>query len=158
METNDINNDKVKVYELGYLLVPSIAEEKVTGEVETIKSALEKYQASIISEDFPKLQPLAYQMLKVVGSNRNKYDNGYFGWIKFEVVSGSVPLLKADLDKNASILRFMIIHTVRENTMVTQKMVFKPVGEADKEKTDEEPLATVSEEELDKTIENLVVE
>lgn len=151
----------MKVYELGYLLVPSLAEEKVAGEVETIKSTLEKYKASIISEDFPKLQPLAYEMVKVIGSNRSKYDQGYFGWIKFEVMGSSLPTLKVDLDKNNSILRLMIINTVRENTLMSQKVAFtKPeleTPEGDKPKGDvEQPI--VSEEELDKTIENLVVE
>jgi ribosomal protein S6 len=156
MEKNDMNNDKMKVYELGYLLVPSIAEEHVAGEVEAIKAVLSKVEASIITEDSPKLRPLAYEMTKVIGSKRDKYDTGYFGWIKFEVAGSVAPLIKTQLDKNPHILRFMVINTVRENTFIGQKVIFK--DEVAKETTGAEEEPKVSEEELDKTIENLVVE
>ncbi len=158
MEKNDT---RIKIYELGYLFVPSIAEENVAAEVQAVKSIIEKYEGNIITEDFPKLRPLAYAMSKVVGAERSKFDKGYFGWIKFEISSGSVPQIKTELDKNNIILRFMIIETIRENTMVTQKMIFKPVGEGEKAKKPEsgdEIPAKLSEEEIDKTIENLVVE
>jgi ribosomal protein S6 len=64
METNDLQEKKSKVYELGYLLAPSIAEEQVAGEVQNIKSVLDKFEAITITEDFPKLRPLAYMMAK----------------------------------------------------------------------------------------------
>ena len=158
MDTNNTNEGKVKVYELGYLLVPTIAEENVAGEAQTIKNSIESKGATFITEDSPKLRPLAYEMTKSLGSQRAKYDKGYFGWIKFEMEPKSAPELKVVLDKNAMILRSMLIETVRENTLIGQKMVYRPapgVG-ADKAKIGEEP--KVSEEELDKTIENLVVE
>ncbi len=145
-----MNKENQKIYELGYLLVPSIAEENVAKEVETIKSILAKYEAEVITEDFPKLRPLAYAMVKATGSERHKFDKAYFGWVKFEVEGDTAPQIKNELDKNTSVLRFMIVKTVRENTMVSQKVVFKP------EEGEEQP--KVSEEELDKTIENLVVE
>ncbi len=151
-------DNKMKIYEIGYLLVPIIAEENVAAEVENIKSLLAKHEGAQITEDFPKLRPLAYNMVKAIGPERSKYDKAYFGWIKFEMMAGNVPLLKTDLDKNDHILRFMLIATVRENTMMTQKLVFRPAGEGEVAKEEGVEPAKVSEEELDKTIENLVVE
>jgi len=149
-------NGKKTVYELGYLLVPTIAEEQVAGEVETIKAVIEKHEGSFITEDFPKLRPLAYEMAKATNGERKRFDTGYFGWIKFETSPSLVPQIKSDLDRNAHILRFMIINTVRENTLVGQKMAFKASDAEKKEvKADEKPM---TEEELDKSIDNLVVE
>ncbi len=156
MEKNDAQQEKQgKIYELGYLLVPSIAEENVAAEVQNIKSVLESHGAAFITEDFPKLNTLAYSMPKMVGGQRSKFDKGYFGWIKFETEAEQVPVIKTELDKIEHILRFMIINTVRENTLVSQKMAFKSPNEAEKKSEDAAP---VSEAELDKTIENLVVE
>ncbi len=160
MEKTETQHEKQsKVYELGYLLVPSIAEENVASEVQAIKSVLENHEAVFITEDFPKLNSLAYTMPKIVAGQRNKFDKGYFGWIKFETSAVQVPLIKAELDKNEHILRFMIINTVRESTLISQKMTFKSPTDADKAKKPEEGIASpVVEAELDKTIDNLVVE
>ncbi|MBX4198155.1 30S ribosomal protein S6 [Candidatus Parcubacteria bacterium] len=161
MEKTEVQNDsKMKIYELGYLLVSTIAEENVAAEVGIIKALLEKHGAEFISEDFPKIRPLAFTMLKSIGSQRNRHDKGYFGWIKFETATSAMPLIKAELAKNDHILRSLIIETVRENTMVTQKMIFKPSADAPVKKEGDvegEVKAPISEEELDKTIENLVV-
>jgi ribosomal protein S6 len=163
MEKKENNDVRTKVYELGYILVPTIAEEQVAGEVEPIKALIEKHGGSFISDDFPKFRPLAYTMIKAIGSQKHRHDKGYFGWIKFEIDSAETPKIKAVLDKNDSILRFMIIETVRENTMMTQKMIFKPTPDAAKDTPAEgaaeegEAKEPVSEEELDKTIDNLVV-
>jgi ribosomal protein S6 len=158
MEKNETQQEsKSKIYELGYLLVPTIAEENVAAEVQTIKSVLEKHDAIFITEDFPKLNTLAYTMAKTVGSQKDKYDKGYFGWVKFETSAPQIPFIKAELDKNEHILRFMTINTVRENTLISPKMNFKSQLDGEKDKKPEEGIP-VSEAELDKTIENLVVE
>jgi ribosomal protein S6 len=151
--------ERVKVYEIGYLLIPTIAEEQLAGEVQTIKSLIEKHEGVFITEDFPKLRPLAYQMKKTTGGTNAKYNQAYFGWVKFEVNANAVPLITKDIDRNTSILRYMIINTVRENTMYTQKAAYKPseAGTGDAV-APEEAKEKMSEEEIDKTIENLVVE
>lgn len=160
MEKNDSNRDtKPKVYEIGYLLLPTIAEEQVASEVQTIKAAIERVQGEFITEDFPKLRPLAYTMAKAVSGQRSKSDKAYFGWIKFETTSSHIPDIKSELDKNPNILRFIIINTVRENTLVAQKLTFKSPGDVgDKPKAADGSEPKISQEELDKTIDNLVVE
>ncbi|MCC2631058.1 MAG: Ribosomal protein [Candidatus Paceibacter sp.] len=153
-----MNNDKrVKVYEVGYLLLPTIPEEHLATEVQNIKSVIEKHEGAFITEDFPKLRPLAYEMRKSSAGQSHKFDKAYFGWIKFEVNGSSVPALTKELEKNQNILRFMVINTIRENTMYTQKTIFRPTEGAVVEETGE-PKEKMSEEEIDKTIENLVVE
>jgi ribosomal protein S6 len=158
MEKTENNDVQTKIYELGYILVPTIAEEQVASEVEPIKSLIEKHGGAFISDEFPKLRQLAYTMVKAIGSQKHRHDKGYFGWIKFEIASSETSVLKAAFDKNDHMLRFMIIETVRENTMVTQKVMFKPTDAPKAEgETEGEPKEPVSEEELDKTIDNLVV-
>ncbi len=159
MEKTENNDIQTKIYEFGYILVPTLAEEQITGEVEPIKALIEKHGGVFISDEFPKLRPLAYTMIKAIGSQKHRHDNGYFGWIKFEMSASEIPALKTTFDKNDHILRSMIIETVRENTMVTQKVIFKPTTDAPKAEgeTEGEPKEPVSEEELDKTIDNLVV-
>src|SRR3954466_12579344 len=158
METTETNKDKgTKVYEVGYLLIPTIPEEQLATEVESIKSLIEKHDGVFITEDFPKLRPLAYQMKKTTGGSNSKYNQAYFGWIKFEVISGALQVITKDIEKNPHILRYMIINTVRENTMYTQKAAFRPGTDALTGDKLEDPKEKMSEEDIDKTIENLVV-
>ncbi len=157
MEKTETNKDvRINVYELGYLLVSTIADENVAAEVHTLKGMIEKHNGTFISEDFPKLQPLAYTMIKAIGSKRHRHDKGYFGWLKYEIPTEAIVEIKQTLDKNENILRYLLIETVRENTMVTQKIVFKPSADAPKVEGEEGIKEPVSEEELDKTIDNLV--
>mgnify|MGYP006196396777 CR=1 FL=1 len=113
---------ELKIYELGYLLVPSIAEEAVEGEVSAIKDVLAKHGASFISEEAPTHIDLAYTIIKSVSNKNHRYDSAYFGWIKFETTPESMERIKKDIDANISIIRSLLIKTVRENTVLTKRV------------------------------------
>ena len=158
METKETNDGKrLKVYEIGYLLLPTIPEEHLSVEVAKIKSVIESHEGVFITEDFPKLRTLAYTMRKVQGAQNLKFDKAYFGWVKFETPQSVVSAIQIELDKNPNILRHMTINTIRENTMYVQKPMFRTAGVVG-EVAKTEDKAKMSEEEIDKTIENLVVQ
>jgi ribosomal protein S6 len=150
----------MQVYELGFHIVPTIAEEKVANVFGDIKSLLEKNGAVFISEEYPKMRPLAYTMLKNEAGKNEKFNFAYFGWVKYELPKEATAEVKEKLEKNKEILRFLVIKTVRENTLYGHK-----IGKKEGEKTETpvvgvipEEVIMASEEEIDKTIEELVVE
>ncbi len=154
-----------RIYELGFHIVPSIAEEKLPAEVAALKDLLEKHGALFISEEFPKLRPLSYVMTKVIGAKHLKFDTAYFGWIKFEMEPSSVNALKKLLERNDNMIRFIFAKTVRENTMSVLKPPMhrssevKPIPGLGKDANKEAPVKSpMSDAELDKTIDALVVE
>ncbi|MDO8590639.1 MAG: 30S ribosomal protein S6, partial [bacterium] len=122
-----------RIYELGFHIISSIPEEKLTAEVTAIKDVLEENGAIFIAEDFPKLKHLSYVMTKTVGPKHFKFDTAYFGWVKFEMNPEPLDKVKKLLDRNDNILRFILIKTVRESTLaVVKPPVYrsesKPVG------------------------------
>ncbi len=122
---NTVERPDNKVYEVGYLLLSSIPEEKVAAEVTQIKDILAKHSATIISEGEPKLQTLSYTMVKKIGTVNRRFNQAYFGWVKFEGAADQiVALTKAVLD-NPAVLRSIVINTVRENTMVSEMLNLK---------------------------------
>jgi len=152
----------VQVYELGYHIVSTVAEENVPKEVETLKAIVLKDGGSLVSEGEPKLINLAYSMTKSVADAKKKFNTAYFGWIKFETKSELMPMIKKAVDQNPHVLRYLLIKTVRENTLYTPKLNVKAPAkeEAPKAKKSiktEEKKAT-SIEDLDKTIDELVAE
>lgn len=155
--------EKMQVYEVGYLIVPSIPEEKVADEVSIIHSQIEKNGGEIIAEDFPKLRDLTYSMLQVVESKRSNYDSAYFGWVKFEIPVSAIATIEAQLKQTKSVLRHLIMKTVRENTMFSERVpnVEKMSADLSPEEVVSKPVVeekkVVIEEDIDKSIDALVI-
>lgn len=152
-----------RVYELGYHIVSSIPEEKLAAEVTSIKDVLEGSGAVFIAEDFPKPKHLAYTMLKIVGAKHLKFDTAYFGWLKFEISPEALEAVKKTLERSDTILRFLLVKTVRESTLFVPKAPSyrsaepKPIPGLDVKK-DAPVKSPISDAELDKTIDALVAE
>ncbi len=156
--TKESSKDAMKVYEVGFHIAPFVGEENVPHEVSLVKNVLDSVGAEIISEDFPRLKVLVYPISKVIKGDKKICSEAYFGWIKFEVSSDKIESVKADIEKIESIIRFLVIATVRENTLYASKILkekgeVKEKKEGDKKEVKEE----VNEAELDKSIEDLVV-
>lgn len=155
---------KMQVYEVGYLIVPSIPEEKVADEVSAIHGHIEKNGGTIIAEDFPKLRDLSYSMLQVVESKRSNYDSAYFGWVKFEMPVLGLAVLEEQLKQSKGVLRHLTMKTVRENTMFSERMPNIEKMSVDLSPKDEEAGKPVVEEkkvaleeDIDKSIDALVI-
>ena len=73
-EARDTNS---KVYELGYLLVPSIKEEDVPVSYGNLKELVASFGGEVVSDEMPKMIPLAYAMQKVVSNVRSKFNTAY---------------------------------------------------------------------------------
>jgi len=150
------------VYEVGFHVVPTVSPENLPKEYDAVKAALEKNGATIISEEFPKLRNLAYTMIKAIGSARHRIDTAYFGWIKFEGPRESVAEIDKAMKADEKILRHLIIKTVRENTIYGPKILAEERKDArneevKEEKKDAKEAGPVNQEELDKSIDKLVV-
>ncbi len=159
---NDMHDDRLSVYEIGYLIVSSVPEEKVSGEVEAIKKMIADAGSTVITEEAPYAQDLAYTMRKkMVSGGYEKYDAAYFGWIKFEVGSDKIEALKNSIEAHPSVLRMLLITTVKENTYLSKRApaiasTMKVGEEASEEIKDATPV--VSPEEIDKSIDAMVKE
>jgi ribosomal protein S6 len=155
---------ETQIYELGYHIIPSVGEKHIADEAGKIKSSIEKAGGVLIAEESPKTIHLAYSMIKKVSGKNEKYSSAYFGWIKFEIKTDGISRVKAALDDNGKILRFLIIKTVRESTRapksalspITEVAAPRKIAKAPPKKI--EKSVPISEEELDRTIEELLVE
>jgi len=152
-------NDSL-IYEIGYHLLPNIDEPEIPIQSLKVKSIIEESGGVIISEGMPKMTILSYEISKSIDSKKYKFNKAYFGWVKFELDSSKISDIKSKIENLASILRFLIVKTVREDTMHTPKIpMFKKESSVKEEKTEEHaerPKAT--EAEIDKSIEELVIE
>lgn len=152
-----------RIYEIGYLIVPSVAEENLEKVVGDIRASIEKAGGSFIAEGAPSLMRLAYEMTAREGDKTHDYDRGYFGWLKFEATPESAVVLGDALKTNMSVLRHIIFRTVREDTRAKMKAptlreVKTPHTARTSPRREEEVAAPISEVDLDKALENLTTE
>lgn len=159
-EINKEKGDNVTVYEVSYILLPSLALEQVPAKASGLKGVLTSAGGAVISDEDPILIDLAYPMTKVVGVERHKATSGYFGWVKFELPTEGMEAVKKAFDGDAQIIRYLIIKTVKENTLLNGKM---SIQKEERVRKDDE-LADVPEEakesspeEVDKSIDELVI-
>jgi len=154
------------VYEIGYLLVPSVPEDQAATEGQKIGEIAEKAGASIVSQEGPRRRHLAYSIRrKTLAGAYDAFDEAYFGWVKFEVGTGEIEAVKKAVAALPAVLRFLLITTVRENTYLGKSATLSPYqGAANREEAPagvgplSEAVPAASVEDMDKSIDAMVKE
>lgn len=75
-------------------------------------------------------------MSKTIKAEKMHYTNAYFGWVKFTLDPEKLELIEKDIKAFDPMLRYIIVKTVTENTMVTEGI--KAIGADREESKDEE--------------------
>lgn len=114
--TNTEDHNEAQVYEIGYLVLPSVPEEGVQKVVTSITNIIEKAGGKTLDGEEPALEDLAYAMSKVIGARKYVVNQAWIGWMKFEAEPSQVEEIKAGIEKIEEILRHLLIKAPRETT------------------------------------------
>lgn len=156
MTIDDIGADP-KIYEVGFHILPTSTEDGLAAQVAAIREAISSVNGTIIADGAVKKMDLAYPMTKVAHNKRTTFNSSYFGWFKFEVEPKGAKEIQAVLKASDNVIRFLLVKTVREDTMAPRKLFAKKKEED--EATSEVVVApVVSEEEIDASIDKLILE
>jgi small subunit ribosomal protein S6 len=112
---------KNKVYEISYILVPSLSETAATEKIAQIKESIASYGASFISEENPYMRDLAYEMLRVIKNVNQRFTTGYFGWVKFNIDADKVKEIEHKLKLDEDIIRFLLVKADPAINIFTKK-------------------------------------
>ncbi len=153
----------LRIYEVGYHVIPTVKETEVEKVVGDIRAVIEKAGGTFIAEGSPVLTRLAYPMDTLEGEKHVEHDRAYFGWIKFEAAVAVAHILDMALKNNTNLLRYMIFQTVREDTRAKMKApTLREVKRTDVIKAAphrvEESAAPLSEAELEKALQDITTE
>jgi ribosomal protein S6 len=162
---DDIHEDRLSVYEIGYLIADSVPEEKVPAEAEAVKAVITGAGATVIAEGAPHRERLAYTIRrKTLGGSYDKHDSAHFGWIKFEVGSDKIEAVKKAIEIIPSVIRMLLVSTVAENTYLGKRATAVAAAFGTKRAAPAAPAeekkeaAPASIEEMDKSIDEMVKE
>ncbi len=178
---NHNEHTEPRIYELGYHLVPTLGAEQIPKVSGAVRGMIERISEDIIAEELPVFIDLAYQVIKTINHKNKRFDDAYFGFIKFEASPEDIAKLEDELKKDENVLRYLVVKAFRENTFVSKKfpssnpknrdeavvyaeVATKPVIAVSKPKvangaedTAVEAAVGTSDEELDRAIEKLVI-
>jgi ribosomal protein S6 len=145
-------SENAKLYELGFHILPTVTEDKVTDVYNDVTGIINKYGGSIVKTGEPKAIKLAYTITKKVKGQNERFNSAYFAWIKFDSNSEEIEKIKAEIDSNEDLLRYLIIKTVDDDEKSTIKLVEEEneeeegIEEAEKKDMDSEVVVDTSEE------------
>lgn len=148
-------SEETRTYELSYLITPTTPEIEVETVVSALKSEVEKAEGAVIAEGNPDFIDLAYTIEKNVASKKMKWNQGYFGWIKFTAEPEAMAVLKKVYDANLMVMRYMLIKTDAENLVSFKKpkvdarrfdlVIDEEINAIDEEVNEEVPVLEVHE-------------
>lgn len=138
-----------KVYELGSHIISSLSEEEVDKVYAGLKDLITNAGGSIVAEEAPQLMDLAYVMVKHAHGKNIRHATAHFSWIKFEIDPSQVPAIHEAVSTNEHVLRFIIVKTVKENTLHGHKFPHEVKEEkgGKRDNRREKPAAPVEEAE-----------
>lgn len=151
-----MENDTTKrLYEVGYLIIPLIPEDKVADEVNVLRSHIEGAGGVIVADVAPAMRKLAYEIKqRGVASKRLRFDDAYFGSLRFNSSAEQVLAINESFDKNDKVLRYIIIKPINDTPRVIRTGV---PSKAKGETVGKEAKPAMSDQDLDKEIDQLLV-
>ena len=121
MRSKEVDQGELSVYEIGYLILPSIPEDKLSLVTDAIRKVITKEGGIEIDAEEPFKEELAYSMSKTIGASRYVLSDAYLGWIKFEAKKAVAPAIKMGVEKIEEVLRFLMVKAPRETTFTFAK-------------------------------------
>lgn len=140
------------VYELGYLILPSIAEENLSDVVNAIKGIIKKSGGEEIGSEDPLKFELAYTMSKTIGARKYVVDDAYLGWVKFECEADCIAPISEAVKNLDEVLRFLLVKAPRE-TSFTFAAALKAKEEMEREREAAIAAAEAPAEQAEKVVE-----
>jgi ribosomal protein S6 len=119
-------NERVRRYEVGYLVAPTIPEKEVEGLADDIADTVADH-GDVLATQVPETQELAYTMEATTSAGEREFDRGQFGWVQFAVTPDVLDDIEDAFDAVDDIMRHLLI-----------KIDDGAVGGRDREKEDED--------------------
>lgn len=105
------------VYELGFLLVPTLTDAEVAPAVEKLHKAITNAGGSVTTSGEVHFIDLAYEMVKKIKSKNHRFDQAHFGWVKFEAAGTTPTEVEKGLKGIDEVLRGIVVKTVADDAV-----------------------------------------
>jgi len=111
-------SENKKEYELAYLLMPDISEDKIESEVSELKDVIAKNGSSVIQANLPEKRHLAYPV--------KKQNFAFFGAVYFNSDTESLDKIKKALVFYKKVLRYLLLNKAAESKPISLTLKSQP--------------------------------
>ena len=105
------------VYELGFLLVPTLTDKEVTATADLLSKTIADNGGEVTTKGDIHFIDLAYEMVKKIKSKNTKFDQAHFGWTKFTAAGDTPAKLEKAIKGIDEVLRVIVVKTVEDDTL-----------------------------------------
>lgn len=107
-------NDEVAEYECAFHILPTVADEEVSGVADALRERIVRAGGTITTEEAPQRFDLAYDISVKVGGTNRTFNASHFGWMRFTLEPGNLPALEREVANTEEIFRHLIVRLTRE--------------------------------------------
>jgi ribosomal protein S6 len=152
--------EEVVHYECAFHILPTIADEEVSGLVEGLKTILTRSGGTVTAEEIPERYDLAYDIVKHVDGTPRRFNATHFGWVRFTLSPAVLGAVIEDIRHLPEMVRFLIIRLTKEDIQKPFSIVGLRAERARDEEHEEEVEVPdeVPVEALDQSLEKLTTE
>ncbi len=110
-----------RTYELGYLLVPTITEDKVADSIAALAKIITDAAGTVHTQSEAEHIDLTYTITVDHVGKKEKWDTAYFGSMKFTAEPEQIAAIQKALDADMHIVRYLLTKTSLENVIAFKK-------------------------------------
>ncbi len=110
------------IYETSFLFLPTLSGGDLAVQVGKLKEVITSNGGEILSEEYPQMIGLAYTLRHRFENKYSNYDTANFGWVKYSLEAEAAAKVKKEVDLMKSLIRYLTIKSVEENTMVSKNV------------------------------------
>ena len=111
------------IYEISFIFDHKLDEQQAKEKLDSLRTFITSQGGSLISEEAPHKRELAYEMTRIQNNKNIKFQEGYFGWVKFEMSPEGVLDLHKELKLDEEIVRYLIIKAEKGNDVLIRDQI-----------------------------------
>jgi ribosomal protein S6 len=106
------------IYETSFLFLSTLPGDELAAQVGNLKEIITSKGGKVLSEEYPQMINLAYPIRFRMDNKYTIHETAYFGWVKYELDAEKAPEVKKAIDAIKTLIRYLTLKTVTENTLV----------------------------------------
>jgi ribosomal protein S6 len=104
-ETNENNN----IYEVGYLLAPTIPEDQVMAIESDMHEQITDTGGDIVAFQSPEMRELSYEIEIKDEGDKRQYTRGQFGWVQFKIKTADIDSVEKIFITSDDVIRHLLV-------------------------------------------------
>lgn len=118
---NTDTNETTEIYEVGFLLAPTIPEDQVTAIDNDMHEKITEAGGEIVASQSPEMRELSYEIEVKDEGEKRQFTRGQFGWVQFSLNPADVDAVEKIFITSDEVIRHLLVTVDEEAVAHAQK-------------------------------------